>query len=123
MTRARIVTPGQARAMIPTIMARTPRRIRDVDIDLNMTDIPFVLSSGLKIINGGGYGLVRLTSRAVCRRCEVSPVADRGRADPAGAGAACGGRPRSLALSPRGRARTGRPGVHRRGPGVCGVGR
>src|SRR5260370_42428592 len=45
MTSARIVIPGQAMAMIPTMVARAPRRIRDVDIDLNMTGTPFVGSS------------------------------------------------------------------------------
>src|SRR5689334_13569957 len=42
MTSARIVTPGQASAMIPTTMASTPSRISEVDADLNMTHIPFV---------------------------------------------------------------------------------
>src|ERR1700737_1834926 len=42
MTSARIVTPGQAMAMIPTITARAPRRIKDVDVDLNMTGLPSV---------------------------------------------------------------------------------
>src|SRR6266700_8302877 len=36
MTSARIVTLGQARAMIPTMRARTPRRIKEFDTDLNM---------------------------------------------------------------------------------------
>src|SRR6266702_5728950 len=40
MTSARIVTPGQAMAMIPTMMPRTPSRINEVDVDLNMTGIP-----------------------------------------------------------------------------------
>src|SRR6266545_1622963 len=37
MTSARIVTPGQAMAMIPTMTARTPRAISELDSDLNMT--------------------------------------------------------------------------------------
>src|ERR1700683_3759573 len=41
MTSARIVTPGQAIAMIPTMTARTPSRIKEVDVDLNMKGIPF----------------------------------------------------------------------------------
>src|SRR5437660_11824572 len=41
MTRARIVTPGQAIAMIPTMTARMPSRIKEVDVDLNMKGIPF----------------------------------------------------------------------------------
>src|SRR4029077_1537145 len=36
MTSARIVTLGQARAMIPTMRASTPRRIKELDTDLNM---------------------------------------------------------------------------------------
>jgi hypothetical protein len=38
MTSARIVAPGQAMAMIPTITARAPRTIKAVDTDLSMTD-------------------------------------------------------------------------------------
>src|ERR1700722_2845639 len=41
MTSARIVTPGQAIAMTPTMTARMPRRIKEVDVDLNMKGIPF----------------------------------------------------------------------------------
>src|SRR6478735_12666019 len=41
MTSARIVTPGQAIAMIPTMTARMPSRIKEVDVDLNMKGIPF----------------------------------------------------------------------------------
>jgi hypothetical protein len=41
MTSASTVTPGQASAKIPTMMARTPSRINEVDVDLNITDIPF----------------------------------------------------------------------------------
>jgi hypothetical protein len=40
MTSARIVTPGQAMAKIPTMTARMPSRINEVDDDLNMTGIP-----------------------------------------------------------------------------------
>src|ERR1700689_437696 len=40
MTSARIVTPGQAMAKIPTTMARMPSRINETDDDLNMTGIP-----------------------------------------------------------------------------------
>src|SRR6266699_2439846 len=36
MTSARIVTFGHAMAMIPTMMARMPSRINEVDVDLNM---------------------------------------------------------------------------------------
>jgi len=36
MTSARIVTPGQAIAMIPTMTARMPSRIKEVEVDLNM---------------------------------------------------------------------------------------
>src|SRR5882724_10014692 len=41
MTSARIVTPGQAMAMTPTMTARRPSRIIVVDVDLNMKGIPF----------------------------------------------------------------------------------
>src|SRR5712691_314309 len=41
MTSAKIVTPGQASATAPVMIARTPRRINEVDVDLNMTGIPF----------------------------------------------------------------------------------
>src|SRR5260370_41728931 len=41
MTSARIVTPGQASAMTPVIMASTPSRMSEVDVDLNMTGTPF----------------------------------------------------------------------------------
>src|SRR6266480_8022441 len=56
MTSARIVTLGQAMAMIPTMMARTPSRINEVDDDLSTdagfgadadVDINGFLSSGL----------------------------------------------------------------------------
>src|ERR1700733_5452843 len=36
MTSARIVTPGQAMAMIPAMIARTPITISEVEVDLNM---------------------------------------------------------------------------------------
>src|SRR5260370_42700540 len=49
MTSARIVTPGQAMATIPTMTARTPRKISEVDSDLNMT-VPFVV--GLETSEG-----------------------------------------------------------------------
>jgi hypothetical protein len=39
-TSARIVTPGQAVASMPTVTPRTPSRINEVDVDLNMTSIP-----------------------------------------------------------------------------------
>ena len=42
MTSARIVTPGQAMATILTMTPRTPSRINEVDVGLNMTGIPFV---------------------------------------------------------------------------------
>src|SRR6266702_2192816 len=41
MTSARMVTLGQAMAMIPTMTARMPSRIKEVDVDLNMKGIPF----------------------------------------------------------------------------------
>src|SRR5260370_14661105 len=41
MTSAKIVTPGQASATAPVMIARTPSRISEVDVDLNMTGIPF----------------------------------------------------------------------------------
>src|ERR1700755_1877763 len=41
MTSARIVTPGQAIAMTPTMTARMPSRIKEVDVDLNMKGILF----------------------------------------------------------------------------------
>src|SRR5260370_32607532 len=41
MTSARIVTPGQATAMTPVIMASTPSRMSEVDVDPNMTGTPF----------------------------------------------------------------------------------
>jgi len=41
MTSARTVTPGQARARIPTISASTPRNIREVAVDLNIGHGPF----------------------------------------------------------------------------------
>src|SRR5690349_6876713 len=41
MTRARIVTPGQAIAMTPTMTASMPSRIKEVDVDLNIKGIPF----------------------------------------------------------------------------------
>src|SRR6266566_2090529 len=41
MTSARMVTPGQAIAMIPTMTARIPSRIKEVEVDLNMKGIPF----------------------------------------------------------------------------------
>src|SRR5271169_1751856 len=40
MTSARIVTPGQAMATIPTMTAKMPSRINEVDDDLNMTGVP-----------------------------------------------------------------------------------
>src|ERR1700722_10629213 len=36
MTSARIVMPGQAMATIPMMRARTPMRIREVEVDLNL---------------------------------------------------------------------------------------
>src|ERR1700675_2331656 len=45
MTSARIVTPGQAMAKIPTTTARLPRRISEGDVDSNMTVIPFAYLS------------------------------------------------------------------------------
>src|ERR1700732_71923 len=41
MTRASTVTWGQASAMMPTAMARMPRRTREALSDLNMTVFPF----------------------------------------------------------------------------------
>src|SRR5258708_39126942 len=67
MTRARIVTPGQARAMIPTIMARTPRRIRDVDRDLNMTGIPFVWPSPHCVVFDANLCRAQWTRTWYCR--------------------------------------------------------
>jgi hypothetical protein len=43
MTSARIVACGQAMAMIPTMTARMPSRINEVEVDLNMKGIPFRL--------------------------------------------------------------------------------
>jgi hypothetical protein len=45
MTSAAIVTLGQAIAMIPTMTLKTPSRINEVDVDLNMTGIPFLFGS------------------------------------------------------------------------------
>src|SRR5579864_9259998 len=45
MTSARIVTPGQAMAVIPTMTARMPSRISAVEVDLNMSGIPSVCLS------------------------------------------------------------------------------
>jgi hypothetical protein len=45
MTSARIVTLGQASAMIPTVTARTPRRIRDVLSDFSDLNMAGILSS------------------------------------------------------------------------------
>src|SRR6266566_7103325 len=41
MTSAATVTPGQPMAMIPTMTPRTPNRINEVEVDLNMSGIPF----------------------------------------------------------------------------------
>src|SRR5438132_9079979 len=85
MTSARIVTPGQAMAMIPTITARAPRRIMDVDVDLNITGIPFVGSSPHRAVCYANLG------RAQWRYC----LADiRNQLGPAGCG--CKPRPRGL---------------------------
>src|SRR5579862_911823 len=46
MTSARIVTPGQAIAMTPTMTASMPSRINEVDVDLNMKGIPFACLKG-----------------------------------------------------------------------------
>src|SRR6516164_7137784 len=50
MTRARIVTFGQAMAMIPTMTARMPSRIIEVDVDLNMTGISFPLAQAHQVL-------------------------------------------------------------------------
>src|SRR5260370_10511995 len=43
-TSAKTVTPGQARAMMPTTTLRMPSRINEVDVDLDMKGIPFRLA-------------------------------------------------------------------------------
>jgi hypothetical protein len=50
MTSARIVTPGHAMAMIPTMTARMPSRINEVDVDLNMKGISFRLPQAHYVI-------------------------------------------------------------------------
>src|SRR5947207_13235033 len=45
MTSARMVAPGHARAMIPTMRARRPRRISELDTDLNMVIVLPVVSA------------------------------------------------------------------------------
>jgi len=44
MTSARIVTFGQTMAMIPTMNARMPRTMSELDHDLNMT-LPFIANA------------------------------------------------------------------------------
>jgi hypothetical protein len=46
MTISAIVTPGQAMAMTPTMTPKAPSKINEVDVHLNMTDIPFLSNSG-----------------------------------------------------------------------------
>jgi hypothetical protein len=51
MTSAKTVTPGQARARIPTTVASTPRRIKEVLRDFNMTVfLSFCLSEQVREI-------------------------------------------------------------------------
>src|SRR5208283_4943630 len=49
MTSARIVTPGRAMAMIPTITARMPSTISWVDVDFHMTCIPSLQGLRMKL--------------------------------------------------------------------------
>src|SRR5260370_40345238 len=60
MTRARSVTPGRAIAMIPTMTARMPSRIKEVDVDLNMKGIP---SACLKRTTSSGKSEAPVMSR------------------------------------------------------------
>ena len=52
MTSAAIVTPGQTMAMTPTMTPRTPSRINEVDVDLNMTGIPFFSALARRAVFG-----------------------------------------------------------------------
>src|ERR1700719_4691868 len=60
MTSARIVTPGQAIAMTPTMTASMPSRIKEVDVDLNMKGIPFAC---LKRTTSSGKSVALVMSR------------------------------------------------------------
>src|SRR5260370_30991989 len=93
MTSARIVTPGQAMGTIPTMRARTARKISEVDSDLNMT-VPFVV--GLETSEGCDGG-ARPTPAAYERIAAGSCPAHRAGGD--GADGACGAR--SSAVSKR----------------------
>src|SRR5712691_4081145 len=76
MTSARIVTPGHAIAMIPTMMARTPSRINEVDVDLNMTcSFSFVLPLSLAGLTLRPWSLSVSGADARCRRaaCRSRP--------------------------------------------------
>src|SRR5229473_1600193 len=73
MTSARIVTPGQARAMIPTAMASTPRRISEVAVDLITTGMPFRELSGAQLVARAAARMTRVTvpGSEISDRCEA----------------------------------------------------
>src|SRR5580698_3329952 len=100
MTSARIVTPGQAMATIPTTTARMPSRINEVDDDLNMTGHSFRFSH----TTSPGKSVVRvLVSRHDGRRLGPTSTAYRGIA-PGYATACCCGRRQRVGV-PRGGSR------------------
>src|SRR6266436_7295294 len=67
MTSARIVTPGQAIAMTPTMTARMPSRIKEVDVDLNMKGIPFACLK--RTTSSGESEALLMPRRRDGRRC------------------------------------------------------
>src|ERR1700734_1115662 len=85
MTRARIVTPGQAMATIPATTAKMPSRIKAGDVDLNMVDIlclpdvfagevdQFVAAAGEDHPPGEQADALHLAERHVRRHGELLP--------------------------------------------------
>src|SRR5437899_566061 len=67
MTSARIVTPGQVIAMIPTMTARMPSRIKEADVDLNMKGIPFACLK--RTTSSGKSEALVMSRRRDGRRC------------------------------------------------------
>src|SRR6516165_5966651 len=104
MTRARIVTFGQAMAMIPTMTARMPSRVIEVEVDLNMAGVPFCLPQAHHVLRGRPKRLLchqtrrprRLTNTCVLwthsRRLTADQPLDRCRGLSAGWSWGCGGR-------------------------------
>src|SRR5262249_6196497 len=75
MTSARIVTPGQAIAMIPTTSARTPIPIRELAEDLSIVRIPFPYRSAGEAVGRDDIPFLDLARRALGQNIDDPHVA------------------------------------------------